>query len=130
MNLVSCLIDNLTNDEDLRQELWVHYLSGNSTSSFSNHLEKVKFEYSEDESLKAQIWSLINNPPSDEFFTILEHFTEFERSIICLLMLGLSVGKISAAKGISEVRIRQTITAIRYNSVWEQHYGIKKEPNR
>lgn len=129
-NQVNCLINSLTNDEDLRQELWIHYLSGNTVTSFSNHLEKLKFEYSEDLNLKKQIWLLIKNPPSDKFLSLLDNFTEFERSVICLLILGLDVNKISAAKGISEVRIRQSIATIRYNSCWEEIYGIKEKSNR
>ena len=45
-------------------------------------------------------------------------------------MLGLEVDKISVIKGISEVRIRQSIATIRYNSVWEDIYGTKEKPNR
>jgi hypothetical protein len=129
-NQVSCLINSLTNDEDLRQELWVHYLSGHSTNSFDIYLEKIKFEYCDDIELKEAIWALIKNPPSDALLGILDNFTDFERSIICLLMLGLDVDKISAAKGISEVRIRQSIATIRYNNVWKEKYGIKEKPDR
>jgi hypothetical protein len=120
---VSNLINYLTNDEDLRQELWVHYLTGNSVDSFSKHLNKIQVEYSEDEQLKASVWDLINNPPSNELQNILNHFTDFERSIICLLMLGLTVDNISLVRGISQVRIRQSISSIRYNKAWSDRYG-------
>jgi hypothetical protein len=126
MGQVSSLINYLTNDEDLRQELWVHYLSGNPVESFSTQLNKLHFEYSQDAQLKKNIWFLIKNPPQDNLIKFLENFTEFERSIICLIMLDLSPKKISEAKGISEVRIRQVISTIRYNSIWSR-YGIKEE---
>jgi hypothetical protein len=35
------LINCLTNDEDARQELWVHYLSGNSVDSFVSRLDEI-----------------------------------------------------------------------------------------
>lgn len=44
-------------------------------------------------------------------------------------MLGLDVSQISEQKGISEVRIRQSIATIRYNKAWSI-YGIKEESNR
>jgi hypothetical protein len=124
-NLINCL----TNDEDLRQDLWVHYLSGNSTESLSLHLDKIRTEYSDDIKLRNAIWQLIHNPPSDKLTNIIDNFTDFERSLICLLMLGLCVNKISVIKGISEVRIRQSIASIGYNSCWSI-YGIEEKPIR
>jgi len=126
MEEVNSLINCLTSDEDIKQELWVHYLSGNAVESFASHLSKIRTEYSDDLELKKSIWQLINNPPSDKLMGILDNFTEFERSIICLLMLDLSIDKISIVKGINEVRIRQSIASIRYNTCWSV-YGIKEE---
>lgn len=33
---------HLTSDEDLRQELWIHILEGNSLFSLADHLESLK----------------------------------------------------------------------------------------
>lgn len=126
---VDSLINCLTSDEDLRQDLWIHYLSGNSVESFSSHLDKVRIEYSDDLKLRNAIWQLIHNPPSEKLTSILDNFTDLERSMICLLMLGLSAKEISVIKGISEVRIRQSIASIRYNQCWSI-YGIEEEPIR
>lgn len=126
-NLINCL----TNDEDLRQDLWVCYLSGTSVESFESRLERIRVEYSDDIELRKSIWQLIKNPPSEELSTVLqENFTDYERSIICCLMLGLEIDKISYIKGISEVRIRQSIATIRYNDCWEVMYGTKEKFNR
>jgi hypothetical protein len=125
---VSSLINCLTNDEDLRQELWVHYLSGNPVDTFASHIKKIKSDFNDDESIKQAIWNTISNPPSDKFLDTLNKFTDFEKSIIVLLALGVSVSAISQHKGISEVRIKQTISSIRYNAVWEETYGIKEKP--
>jgi hypothetical protein len=124
-NLINCLTDN----EDLRQELWVHYLSGNPVDSFVSHLQKVSLSYSESTKLKESVWNLLQNPPSTTMTKVLGHFSDFERSILCLLVLGLSITEISAYKGISEVRIRQTVAAIRYNSTWETVYGVSSLQN-
>lgn len=127
---VNSLINCLTNDEDIRQDLWVCYLSGTPVESFESRLKRIKVEYSDDVELQKSIWHLIENPPSETLSKIIEeNFTNYERSIICCLMLGLNVGKISDIKGISEVRIRQSIATIRYNKIWEVTYGIKDKSN-
>jgi hypothetical protein len=127
---VSNLINCLTNNEDLRQDLWVLYLSGKPLESLPDHLEQLNAEYTEDQKVKDAMWQLIKNPPSESLYEILEEFTDFERSIMCLLALGLSIDKIALFKGINQVRIRQAISSIRYNSSWDKYYGIKEKLNR
>lgn len=34
-------IQHLTNDEDLRQELWIHVLEGNSILTLEDHLKEL-----------------------------------------------------------------------------------------
>lgn len=128
---VSSLINCLTDDEDVRQDLWVHYLSGQPVESLEARLVRIKAEYGEDLELQHSIWALLNDPPSEELSTILENnFTDYERTIICLLMLGLDSSAISDVKGISQVRIRQSIATIRYNRCWEEAYGTKEKSDR
>lgn len=123
------LINYLTIDEDLRQDLWVHYLSGNPVESFSAHLEKISAEYSEEINLRHAAWQLINSPTSTEFEEFLVTLTDFEKQIVCSLMLGSTIEFIAISHGISEVRIRQTIAAIRYNPAMEIYHGIKNPTN-
>lgn len=120
---VSHLINCLTNNDDLRQQLWVHYLDGNPVETFATHLQKISSVFEEDAVVRESLWDLLKNPPNPEFQEFLGNFTDFERSIIIVLMLGLTVDKISLHKGISEARIRQAITAIGYNSAWSKYYG-------
>jgi hypothetical protein len=127
--LVNNLINCITTDEDFRQELWIHYLSGNNVDTFSSHLEKIKIEYSDDKVLKNTIHQILQNPPSDNLMSVLEKFTDFERSIMCLLILGISIADISKLKSISEVRIRQAVVTLRYNNVWSKTDGIKNKVN-
>lgn len=116
---VNNLINHLTNDDDIRQDLWVCYLDGKPLDELDACLVKAEAEYQEDIQLQYAIWSLIYNPLSNQLISLIEHkFTEYERSIICYLMLGLDAKKISELKGISEVRIRQSIATIRYNNLW------------
>lgn len=128
---VSNLINCLTKDEDLRQDLWVCYLSGAPEESFESRLERLRVEYSDDIELRKAIWQLINNPISQELSDLLDkNFSDYERSILCCLMLGLEVDEISQLKGISQVRIRQSIATMRYNPCWSTIDGIEEKPNR
>ncbi len=125
-NQVSNLINCLTNDEDKRQELWMHYLSGNESSTLASHLSKLDQEYSLDSEIQSYLWDMFKNPPSERFQTLLSHFSEVEQSIVCLLALGLDAGQVSVYKGISIVRIRHVIDVIRYNSIWSELYDVPK----
>lgn len=128
---VSSLINCLTNDDDIRQDLWVHYLSGQPVESLEARLVRIKAEHIEFLELQQSIWALINDPPRVELSTMLEkNFTDYERTIICLLMLGLDSSAISDIKGISQVRIKQSIATIRYNRCWEEAYGTKEKSDR
>lgn len=123
------LINCLTTDEDLRQDLWVHYLSGNPVESFSAHLEKISAEYSEEINLQHAAWQLINSSTYVEFEEFLVSLTDFEKQIVCSLMLGSTVELMALCHGISQVRIRQTIAAIRYNPAMEIYHGVKNQTN-
>ena len=127
---VSQLINCLTNDEDLRQDLWVHYLSGHSPSTFAAHLDKLNKEFSSDSHLQNLLWEVFKNPPSDKFRQLLDNFSDIEQSIVCLLALGLTVSELSGYKGISEIRIRHVISVVKEKDCWEELYGVKEKINR
>jgi hypothetical protein len=127
---VSQLINCLTNDEDQRQDLWVHYLSGHSPSTFASHLNKLNREFSNDSELQNFLWDLFKNPPSDKFARLLGNFSNIEQSVVCLLALGLSVSELSGYKEISEIRIRHVISVVRENGCWEELYGVEETTDR
>ena len=126
MSKVSNIINSLTKDEDRRQDLWVHYLSGNQVSSFSAYM--VALDDKDD--LQIKLTKLLCDPPSNRFHQLLTHFSEVERSIVCLLALGLSIQQISRYKDISEIRIYQVIFNIRQNRCWKELYGTKETSKR
>ncbi len=117
-------INSLTDNEDHRQELWLHYLSGNSTDTFVRKLELIKLENERIDQLERALLTVYQDPQNKTLLYFLDNFSEIERSIMFLLLLGLSVQEVSKYKGISQVRIRQAIAAIRVHTVWEK-YGIK-----
>lgn len=118
-------INGLTSNEDYRQELWCSYLSGDPVTALRERLIQIKRENEQYDRLQEAIWSLHKNPPSEDTLTFLKCFSEFEQSIMFLLLMGFSVQEVSKYKGISLVRTRQTITAIRSNPVWEDRWEEK-----
>lgn len=119
-------IERLTSNEDYRQDLWIHYLEGNSPDTFDKHLQFLHI-VAKAESNSGQI----KHSFSDCFVKILNNFTMLERSIISLLMLGLCVQEISQYKGISIVRVCQIIENIKSHNRWNEwhlkhHLQIKK----
>ncbi len=127
---VSQLINCLTENEDQRQDLWVYYLSGHSPSTFASHLDKLNKEFIVDSQLQELLWEVFLNPPSDKFKDLLNHFSEIEQSVVCLLALGLTVSELSGYKRISEIRIRHVISVIKENECWEELYGVEEKTNR
>lgn len=127
---VSQLINCLTNDEDKRQDLWVHYLSGHSPSTFANHLDNLNKELSADLYLRELLWEVYKNPPSDKFKQLLDNFSDIEQSVVCLLALGLTVSELSEYKGISEIRIKHVISVVKEKDCWEELYGVKETIDR
>jgi hypothetical protein len=124
---VSKLINCLTNDEDQRQDLWVHYLSGNHPSTFASYLKNIDTEY---EDMQTRLWHAFKYPSSDKFYLLLDSLSDVERSIACLLALGLTVKQISEYKYISEIRIRQVMAVIKDSACWEELYGTQDETDR
>ncbi len=127
LNSVNNLINCLTSDEDKRQQLWIHYLNGNPTESFSAYLDKINSESAAERTVQEKLHEFYSSPSYTGFTKLLANFSDFEKSILVLLVLGLSVSKISEYKGISEIRIKQVISIIRDNQCWRQLNGAKKE---
>jgi hypothetical protein len=123
---VSNLINRLVEDEDVRQELWLHHLNTPDESSLGLHLQKISAEAELEHEVQVQLWFILKNPPSDKFFLLLGKLSPIEQSVVCLLALGLTVGQISLYKEIAEIRIRQVISVIKENSCWEQLYAEEK----
>ncbi len=123
-------INSLTNDDDLRQELWVYHLSGNPQETLPSHLELISFRAREPERFRESIHNLMLNPPSTLLSEIIATFTPLEQSVICLLVIGYNISDIANHKGITEVRIRQLISVVRANPKWEELfkevYGAQK----
>jgi DNA-directed RNA polymerase specialized sigma subunit len=130
MEAADSQINCLTSNEDERQDLWVHYFSGNPPETFASYLQKIQYEYALDETLQERLRQVSLNLPSDKLHTLLLRLSGVEQSIVCLLALGLTITEISKYKGITEIRIRQAISVIKQNDCWEEIYGVEETINR
>ena len=124
---VQSLIERLTSDEDKQQTLWLYYISGEPAENLSNKLEEISREHELLRKFQESLVDLYANPIPEDVFKFLSNFSDYERSIMFLLLLGFSVTEVSEYKKISIVRIKQSIAAIRKHTIWEETYGIKEE---
>lgn len=122
---ISSLINCLTDNEDLRQELWVHYLSGNPVDTFSSYLQKLQAEQKDHIFISRAMWELMKSEQTEDFSVVWSSFSEYEQAILFLVVVGYSISDIAERKSACEVRIRQTLSSVRYNQVWQNVYGIK-----
>lgn len=112
------LINSLTEDEDLRQELWVHFLSGHPSPSFIYQLEVLMIYRRVVEDFQYKMAVFLRRPLSSRVEKALLILAPTERRIIYLLMCGLSPEDIAKYKGISVVKVYQAITSIRSSPAW------------
>ncbi len=130
LDLVQLHINQLTKDEDLRQELWAIHLEGTPLCELASKLEKLNKVNERVEMMKHAIWSVFQSPPSDKFQAILEKFSALEQEVLCMLALGCDISSISEYNGISQVRIHQMIGNIRKSKEWEDVYGTQERAQR
>ena len=105
-------INHLTTDEDLRQDLWICYLTGTPHNSLLLSLETLEVK----NTVENQFYELLSTPVIDK---LLDNFSELELSIIVLLAQGRDIITIARYKGIAEVRVRQLITSIQSSKMWD-----------
>lgn len=103
------LINSLTPDEDLRQDLWVAYLDGAPNNALPVLLASLSSYQHIEASFKQQIQSVISYPLADHHLSSL---TDIQRIIVCLLMLGCDLSIISAYNGITEVKVTEILVAL------------------
>lgn len=112
-------IDRLSANEDDRQDLWVRYLE-NPDSDLYNNIEDISFRNSTRDRIADDIVNLYTSTLKVGFVqNILSNFTDLERSIIVLILLGLSNEQISRYKMIGLLRLSQTLHNISLHPVWE-----------
>jgi hypothetical protein len=126
---IAGLINSLTNNEDLRQDMWVAYLSGTPLVNLRQKiLEKLITYHTQSKVYNAYELSKIDIP-----LDLLMFFTANERHVMFLLYLGYNIGEISVTLGESRVTIISSILSIKQNTAWNKikwhlnNHSLKKK---
>jgi hypothetical protein len=119
---VEKLINSLTRNEDIRQDLWVDYLTGADMPSLLFKATQHKLKYDSRNYDSAFIAQLLHNPPKEEF---IEKFTDYERELMCLFALGYNIGEVCVHLGINQVRVEHLLSSIRSKKAWDNIWHSK-----
>jgi len=127
--MVKQKIDELSLSEDDRQDLWVSYLE-DPTSTLPT-AEHIAFNNHISEKITNNIIYLYNSTlkvgsVQDTLYT----FTDLERSVIVMLLLGLSIDQISRYKMIGSLRLNQMLCNIALHPIWENLSAKEKIERR
>lgn len=119
---ISKLINTLSNSEDVRQDLWLDYLSGvePSTLFYRAHQHRLRYRVqSENQLLDSQI---LSTPPSDKFMKL---YTDTERELMYLITSGYNVGEICVHLGINQVGLERLLSSIKSKRMQEETWLSK-----
>ena len=114
------LIDSLTLDEDLRQELWISALSDeyffkNFNRILTNHLHNRSIL-----DFQSKLFNFIKAPLSPEAEYAISILSIFEQQVLYQLLLGRTPLQIAEYKDIDVVRINQAILSIKNSLAWKK----------
>ena len=109
------LINNLAHCEDIKQDLWLDYLTGTDLNLLVFKAYQHKLKYHAQAIDNHSLNSLLHNPPKEEF---LEKFTDSEKELMCLFTLGYNIGEVCVHLGINQVGVKQLLSTIRSKEAW------------
>jgi hypothetical protein len=116
------IINLITKDEDLRQDLWVAYLSGIPLHKLPTTILQ-QYIINDINSQDAKIYQLAKLDIPIKSFNILNNH---EKYTLLLLYLGYNIGEISVTLGKSRVAILELIASIKQNKMWDILHGTEK----
>ena len=118
-------LDQITQDDDVRQDVWVKILETGNTNP-QDHLSLVIEEQKFREDLEERVKALIGQVPASEIENILEPFSPNQQSIIIMIMLGYSLELIARYKNMCTLRLAQTLKFISKHKVWGEYFEKKE----
>jgi hypothetical protein len=121
-------IETLSQDEDERQDLWVAYLEDPYFDLSSRFIE-IKSRNDANDIILSNLINYLQSPPTSEMLELLDNFTELERSVMILLVIGFTKEQVSKYKMIEMLRLQQMINNISTHPIWEKTLA-KKETER
>jgi hypothetical protein len=103
---IKTLIEDLTSDEDIRQDLWLAVLSHpHDVKSIYDFLLEIKIQREHDTRLHERMLNTLARYQGSDIPDLLSTMSPTQQSIVGLLMLGFTVEYISSYKKIQHRRI-------------------------
>lgn len=121
-------IETLSQDEDERQDLWVAYLEDPYFDLSSRFIE-IKSRNDANDIVLTNLINYLQSPPTSEMLELLDNFTDLERSVMILLVIGFTKEQVSKYKMIEMLRLQQMVNNISTHPIWEKTLA-KKETKR
>lgn len=119
--MIHLLISVLTKDEDLRQDLWVAYLSGEIDSTFTNKLQQLSISKDIEKRASNSFQDIIDlNIPQD----VLDQLSDLQCSILFMTILGYSLEQVGRYNDVKQVIIDEEMVNLTKHPVWVK-YGFK-----
>jgi len=116
---VEQLINSLAHNEDIKQDLWLDYLTGTDLSLLVFKAYQHKLKYYSQTVDNVLLNDLLYNPPKEEF---IEKFTDCEKELMCLFALGYNIGEVCVHLGISLVGVKQLLSTIQSKKTWSEKW--------
>lgn len=124
--LASRMINSLTLDEDLRQDLWIAYLSGTPISHLHKEILKIILKYDVQSKDSAAYELFCSDIPLE----LLDLLSPMEKTTMFLLYLGYNIGEISVTLGESRVVVLELISSIKQHKTWEMLEWHSRDPSQ
>lgn len=118
-------IETLSQDEDERQDLWVAYLEDPYFDLSSRFIE-IKNRNDTNDIILTNLINYLQSPPTSEMLELLDNFTDLERSVMILLVIGFTKEQVSKYKMIETLRLQQMINNISTHPIWEKTLAKKE----
>jgi len=116
------LISALTKNEDLRQDLWVAYLSGEIHSTFYSKLQQLSISQDIEKRASQSLHDILDlNIPQD----VLDQLSDLQCSILFMTILGYNLEQVGRYNEVEQAIIDQEMVGLIKHPVWEM-YGSKR----
>jgi FixJ family two-component response regulator len=121
---IKAKIDVLTEDLDIRQSVWLEYLE-TDCEDVDFICKKLLIQKEVNQQIENNITAMLNSETPEDFIELLQDFTEFEQSILSLLIVGISINSIAKYKMIKPMRILQIVSNISSSPIWGEYFAKK-----
>lgn len=118
-------LEQTTNDDDVRQEVWIKILeTGNSDAQ--THLTKVIEDQRFNEDIQYRLKNIMIDTQDTDILELIKHFSPNQQSILILIMLGYPLDFIARYKNMCNMRFTQTLKFISKHEVWGEYFEKEK----